>query len=149
MAEAMIFAILLIAAIPYSDVVRDECDVLELNHFYTGEGKLVFSQWIFFTWNESKSRHDVVEWAMAKGRTMDADTDNLRAMVRPMKDGWRLRFSHAGVSREIMATSFREIHTQYDREVDERENLPKEKRRGLSKPLRVPVLISGERSLLR
>lgn len=146
----MILAALLLAVIPHSDVVRDECDVLELNHFYTGEGKLVFSQWIFLAWNELKSRHDVIEWAMAKGYGEIAiDADKLRAMVVPAKGGWRLRFSHACVQREITATSFREIHTQYDREVDEREILPKERRRGLSKPLRVPVLTSGERSILR
>jgi len=156
----MILAALLLAAIPHSDVVRDECDVIELNHLYDENGRSGLSQFIFYDWHERESRHHVVEWATtrterkAKAGILPEEfkkryRHELAAMVRPTKEGWRLRFDHMGVVREITARQFRETWTQFDPEIMERENLPKERRRGLSKPLRVPVLISGERSVLR
>ena len=140
----MILAALLLAVIHHSDVVRDECDVLELNHFYDGNGKRCFSQWCFWDWNSLRSRHDVVAWAMASQHGKAEPDEKLRAMVAPTKEGWRLRFGHAGVEREISARQFRETHTQFDPELEARNILPVERRRGLSKPLRVPVIQAGQ-----
>ena len=92
--------------------------------------------------------HDVVvAWAMACNCSVKATDEKLRAMVVPTKEGWRLRFHHMGVEREILAGQFRETHTQVDPELEARSILPVERRRGLGKPLRVPVMMSGERVL--
>ena len=145
----MIIAFLLLAVIPHSDVLTDCVDVLELNHFYDGNGKRCFSQWIAWDWNSLRSRHDVVAWTMTCNCNVKATDEKLRAMVAPTKEGLRLRFSHVGVEREITAGQFRETHTQHDPEMEQRNILPVERRRGLSKPLRVPVMMSGERVILR
>lgn len=133
--------LLAISIVPQSDMPTDRVDVIELNHFYTGEGKLIFSQWIFLDWNDYKSRHDVVDWSICRCSAKKAP-----GAVVATKEGWRLMCWHNGILRCIYASQFREIHTQYDREVDEREKLPKEKRRGLSARLREPVLDSTIRT---
>lgn len=143
-----LIAALLLAIIPQSDMPTDRVDVIELNHFYNSEAKHVFSQWLLLDWNENKSRHDIVEWAMCRTKVIkDGKTfPHCRNEVVATKNGWRLEFLHNGVLRCVFADQFRETFTQFDREVAERETLPKELRRGLSRPLREPVLDSTIRT---
>lgn len=116
-------ATLLLALVPMSDIVTDRVDVIELNFVYDERCQKVLSQWIFWNWCEADRRHRVVAWSMRrKGESATATSD-----------GWRLRFTdRCGVQREVTATSYREIHSQWDRELDDRSVLPVESRKGLS-----------------
>lgn len=137
----MIFAALLLAAIPHSDVVTEAVDLIEVNHFFDEQGRKVYDQVLFWDWNDWQGEYEVVAWRMLKTERQ-----------RPRREGkifitkW-MDTQEGDVWRCVMAKAFRETWTQHDPELREREKLSKEKRRGLSKPLRVPVMVSGERVL--
>jgi len=55
-----------IALLPHTPIVRDRCDLVEVNHFYDEEGRLVFDQVIFYDWCDSQCRYNVCAWRMLK-----------------------------------------------------------------------------------
>ena len=113
---------------PVANVMSDEVDLIEVNHFYDEHGRLVFDQVIFYDWSTADCRYQVRAWRLLKSpaqipyRHWDRD-----AFVTTWHDG--------EVLRRVCAKSFRETWTQFDPELVEREFLPKERRRELRKPL--------------
>lgn len=135
-------ALLAISIVPQSEVITEAVDLIEVNNFFDGQGRKVYTQIVFFDFDEVAGRHQVVDWRL------------MRPGLRPVRSGgiYVVRWNDtqtADVRRCVYAASFRETWTQRDIEVDEREKLPKEKRRGLAKPVREPVIQAGERSILR
>jgi hypothetical protein len=120
---------------PPETVVADYVDVIEINHFYDEQGKLVFDQVLYFDWSPSQSRYNVRAWRLLKSP----------AQV-PQKDGQRgdyvATFFDGDALRTVRAASFRETWTQHDPELAEREYLPKEHRRELRS-------LSGQRKAAR
>ncbi len=51
---------------PVDDVARDRVDVIEINHFYDEQGRLVFDQTIFYDWSPDHSRYMVRAWRLVK-----------------------------------------------------------------------------------
>ena len=49
----LVLALLLLSIIPREDVLRESCDLVEDNFFYDEQGRLVFEQHIFYTWDEN------------------------------------------------------------------------------------------------
>ncbi len=122
-------AILLLGVSPArDDITRDWVDVVELNHFYDENCRLVFDQLIFYDWNHRQARYQVLAWRLAK------TTDSLP--VRDWSGGGYVCFwqdgGETGLIRKIRAKSMRESWTQWDPELAERERLPKEQRKELS-----------------
>jgi hypothetical protein len=121
-------AILLLCIIPQptgSD--HYSVDLVELNHFYDENGRLVFDQVIFYDWHSIDQRFHVREWRLVKclGHAPVRDWRN-KAYVS--------RWSEDNGCYVVAARSFRETWTQEDPELKEREFLPKEGRTPLRSP---------------
>lgn len=118
-------ALIAVSVIPQPDgVLRDRCDLVEVNHLYDECGREVFTQAIFWDWSENESRYNVRAWRLVKSPSQ-----------MPQRDwggrGYSAIWQDGEVTRRIYAEATRETFTQYDPELVEREFLPKEKRREL------------------
>ena len=51
---------------PQDDVARESVDLIELNHFYDEQGRLVFDQVIFYDWSAADARYNVRAWRLVK-----------------------------------------------------------------------------------
>jgi len=136
-------ALLLLSIVPIDDVVCDRVAVIEVNHFYDDQGRLVFDQAIFYDWSPGDSRYMVRAWRLVKNPNILPVRDWTTGRYRSFwQDGEQLR--------DIHALSFRETWTQYDPELVEREFLPKERRKELRtttpRKLKCPVSSSSPAS---
>jgi len=114
---------------PTEDVAREKVDLMEVNHFYDEQGRLVFDQVIFYDWSPEHSRYMVRAWRLVKNPTQLPERD--------WRDGGYLAVWQDGeIVRRVQAASMRESWTQYDPELVEREFLPKERRKELRKEIR-------------
>ena len=141
-------AIAVLTIVPRDDTVRESCDLIELNHFYDENGRLVFDQVIFYDWSQSDARYNVRAWRLVKSphqlpeRRHDGwhvaawhdGFDYSGADIWNHKDGWFVHWQDGDAMRQVCSPSFRETWLQYDPELVERELLPKEQRRELRKP---------------
>lgn len=119
-------AVLLLAAIvPQPDgVLRDQVDVIEVNHFHDDCGRLVFTQVIFWDWSESEYRYHVRAWRLVKQSQQLPHRDHARG-------GYAATWQDGEIIRQVYAQGVRETWTQYDVEIVERETFPVERRRPL------------------
>lgn len=117
-----------LTVLPLTEPVRDCCDRVEVNHFYDECGRRVFDQVIFYDWSPGERRYQVVAWRLLK-------CDGLW----PRRDWTRGDYAalwHDGeIFREVRAATRVETWTQTDPELSDRDYLPKEMRRELSKTL--------------
>jgi len=106
------------------DIVRQVVDLVEVNHFYNEEARLLFDQNLFYVWNELEARYDVLAWRLIKNPS-----------AIPYRDwqngGYSCFWQDGELIRHIYAKAFKETWTQYDPELTEREILPKERRKEL------------------
>lgn len=110
--------------LPLSDVARESVDLIELNHYFDQEGRLVFDQVIFYDWSEGDARYNVREWRLVKNPAQIPSRD--------WNDGgYRAMWDDGALVRQVRSKSYRETWTQYDPELEAREVLPKESRRTL------------------
>lgn len=58
--------LLALALNPQPDVACDEVDLLEVNHFHDADGRLVFDQVIFWSFDWEQSRYEVQAWRLLK-----------------------------------------------------------------------------------
>ena len=121
-----VFALAVLAVVPRTPVIEDRCDVVEVNHFYDENGRLVFEQVIFWDWCDASARHQVRAWRLLK-----------TCFQWPLRDWSRGGYSaiwHDGERlRTVRAGELRETWTQYDPELLQREILPTDARRELSR----------------
>ena len=113
---------------PREDVARETVDLIEVNHFYDEQGRLVFDQVIFYDWSAGDARYMVRAWRLVKNPN--------QLPQRDWKSGgyialWQDSGQGGEVLRHVHSTSIRETWTQYDPELVEREYLPKERRKEL------------------
>ena len=112
---------------PMDEVAIDEVDLIEVNHFYDDRGRLVFDQVIFYDWYAHEGRFQVRDWRLLKSADQIPRRNWRRGnFLTIWTDGEHLR--------EVWSKALHETWTQYDPELMERENLPKEKRLRLRKP---------------
>lgn len=115
-----------------STVAVDQVDLIEYNHFYDEQGRHVFDQLLFYDWSRRDARYQIRDWRLVKTTTQLPRKDAKRGLYTAT---W-----HDGqVMRQVRATAIRETWTQYDPELVERANLPKEQRRELSPARRMEV----------
>jgi hypothetical protein len=112
---------------PREDVATERVDLIEVNHFYDDQGRLVFDQLLFYDWSHDDGRYQLRAWRMVK--------NNSQLPQRNWQSGgYVATWQDGDVLRKISAATTRESWTQYDPELTEREFLPKEKRRELRSP---------------
>ena len=121
-----VFAISAFSLSPYEDLASDQVDLVEINHYYDENGRLVFDQIIFYDWSTGSNRYHVRDWRMLKNPAQIPHRDWQKGNYIAI---WR----DDGVLRKVVAKAARESWTQYDPEFIEREFLPKEMRRKLTK----------------
>jgi len=117
---------LMLSIIPHEDVLRDNCDLAEVNHFYDENGKLVFDQVIFYDWDWEAERYQIRAWRLVK-------SPNILPVRDWVNGGYYSLWQDNLDVRRVMYPSIRETWTQYDPELIEREFLPKERRKELRK----------------
>ena len=120
----MLAAFLIAASIlpPPDGLVRESCDLIEVNHYYDHNGVPVFTQAIFWNW---QSDHYIVrDWRMVKSDKQLPQRDHATG-------GYVVTWQDGEVTRTIHSANVRETWTQWDVEVAERESLPVERRERL------------------
>ena len=109
-----LLATLLLCTVPHDGhVVRETVDCIERNHFYADDGRLVFTQFVFFDW--ANDRHEIVAWRLEK------DEFCFHPPVVTWTEDDRVR--------QVRGEYWRESWTQFDPELAERHEGVK--RRGL------------------
>lgn len=120
-------ALMLAAILPQPDgVARESVDLIEINHYYSEHGQLVFDQQIFYDWSASEDRYHVRAWRLVKAPEQLPVVDHASR-------GYSALWQDGEQTRRVYSPAIRESWTQYDPELVEREYLPKEQRRELRK----------------
>lgn len=120
----MTLALLLLSILPHETVVREQVDLVELNHKYSDEtGDLCLEQIIYYEWKNG--RYQVVSWRMLKSPLMIPYRDHSHGGYTAV---W---VDDQNTLRVLRADAFRETFTSHDPELLERTVLPSELRRGL------------------
>ncbi len=135
------FLLSVVGSIGGEPITTDYFDLVELNHFYDDQGKLIFTQLIYYDWNPVLGNHIIQGWRMLP-RLADPQGSFIRAGMLPKYHAankeyisiWNDRQS-AWSLRKVVAYSYRETHTQFDPELEGRVLSPVPKRRGFSLPL--------------
>lgn len=115
-----------VSATPVEDSLCEKVDLIEVNHFYDEQGKLVLDQLIFYDWSPTDGRFQVRAWRLLKKPTQVPRKDSRTGEYTSL-------WNDGAVLRKVSASQCRETWTQYDPEFTEREFLPKDKRRDLRK----------------
>ena len=126
---AALVALTLIASargeVPRSGVARDRCDLIELNSFYDDYGRLTFQQIIFYDWSHDEGRYQVRAWRLVKHPAQLPQRDWING-------GYVTTWSDGELLRVVRCGEVSETFTQFDRELAERDALPKERRAELT-----------------
>lgn len=119
-----LLAAILLAFLPLQDVARETVDLIEVNHYFDEQGRLVFDQAIFWDWSAADARYVVRAWRLIKNPAQIPARDWSTG-------GYSAIWQDGEVLRQVRSRSIRESWTQYDPELVEREYLPKERRKEL------------------
>lgn len=114
-------------------VIRDRCDLVEVNHFYDENGRHVFDQLIFYDYGEldGAPHLHIRAWRLIKSPT--------QWPVRDRRGGGHVSiFQDGELLRHVRAGSFRETWSQHDPELLERVHLSPQDRREFFRP-RPPI----------
>lgn len=114
------WAVIILSAVPLSDgIIRDRVDVLEIQHVYSDCGKKTFVQVIGWEVDSRTHREVVAFWRMMKPKEPP-----------PIKRGsaWLFQWDER---TEDAAGSYRVSHSQTDYELENRNIVPVDRRRGL------------------
>ena len=118
--------ILLVAVLLQPIEIIDTVDLSEHNSYYDPTGRHVFDQMIFYDWDGRNARHQVIDWRLAGDNKMHVRRDwkNRRTIIE---------FQDGDTMRKVVSQIHIRTFTDYDPELLERDYIPREKRRGLSK----------------
>lgn len=121
-----LLALMALGLAPTDGVVRDWCDLTEVNHFYDGDCRKVFQQIIWWDWHAEEGCYHVAAWRMVKDGQPLPISERGRYVTR-WRDGEALR--------EVVSAQFRETWGHRDPEMIDRVEFLKDSRRELSRPL--------------
>lgn len=107
---------LLLAIVPYSEVTTDHVDSCEFNHYYDEQGRHVFDQAIYRRWNGEDFA--IVDWRLIRSPNQTT--------------GRKAIWYDGNCLRKVTANHVYHTWTQYDPELCERNEHPKENRRELT-----------------
>lgn len=106
---------LLLATIPFEDVRQYHCETVELNRVFVGGDSLTLEQYIF--WDGA----DCLDWRISH---------KVKKPRYNWQTGyWVMRWIEGGAVVEVKSRAFREVWSQDDRELGEREYYPEAMRR--------------------
>lgn len=132
MHAAHLLLALTVGSNPLNTLTTDRVDMVEINHLYDEQGRLLFDQIIYYDWHPKQKRYNVRAWRLIKSPS--------QVPYRRRNGGYLAIWHDGGVLRRVRAQVLRESWTQFDPELLERAYLPKEKRRDLSKQLNPAAL---------
>lgn len=107
-------------------ILKDQVDVIELNHYHDSTGKHVFDQFIFRNWSRQNKRHDILYFHVNKNNDVIRRIGDKKYVVNFLDSQERFRV--------VYSNSYVETWTGYDPELKERNLLPYEDRKGLTLP---------------
>lgn len=116
------WVLILLSVVPRGLVLEDHVDLVEVNHFYDEQGRLVFDQIIW--WGMYPDGLHVREW-----RNLMTGGAAASLPVHIPGGGYRSFWWDSDRLRLVTATTFTESWTQHDPELADREFVPKELRR--------------------
>lgn len=127
MIAAMVFAVpatALFAGGSPEFATAEQVDLIEVNHYYDENGAHLLDQILFYEWDGREARYQVRAWRLLKSP---------QQYPRPSIDGqgYETTWREGASMRVVRSPKFRETWTQYDPELVERRNLPREERREL------------------
>lgn len=128
-AALLLYAALAITSTGKSPVIREEVDLIEVNHFHDDLGRHVYDQVIFYGWCKSKGDYHVRAWCLLD--------DPSRWPVKNHKSGyWHVYWYDRDqrVQREVFAKHYNETWTQVDPERINKRLLDEKFRTGLHRP---------------
>lgn len=114
----------MICSIFTREAIIDHVDLIELNHFYDENDKLILEQIIFYDWSNYDGRFQVRAWRLLK-------KDSQLPVYNSLDKNYATRWHDGQILRKVYAKHFRETWTYYDPELIERKFLEKDKRREL------------------
>ncbi|MEW4455219.1 hypothetical protein AB1L30_21300 [Bremerella sp. JC817] len=124
---ASILTMASMGASPVETHVVDRVDLIEINHLYDLQGRLVINQLIFYQWDSASQRFQVRAWRLLK-------TDDQLPRKSWNQDQYVCHWKDMNVHRKVYANNIRETWTTQDPEVLERNMFPIEHRSELSQP---------------
>ena len=122
-----LFVLLLVGGVEQDFCVKDRVDLVEINHLYDLNGRLVINQLIFYEWDSASQRFQIRAWRLLK-------TNSQLPRRCWEKDCYVCHWRDMNVMRKVYADNVRETWTTYDPEVLERNMFPIEQRTELSQP---------------
>ena len=121
----MLAALIIAASIlPRDDVTRESVSLIEVNNYFDGDGRLVFTQVMFIDVDAGGSE-EIVAWRLVKSAAQVPSRDFERG---GFVTTW---YDCDSVMRSVHSHSLRETWTMYDPELAARADFPQECRRGL------------------
>lgn len=123
--DAILLALALSSASPANLITTDQVDMVEVNHLYDEQGRLLFDQVIYYDWSPEQRRYNVRAWRLVKTPS--------QLPTRHVSGGYISLWHDDRTLRRVIATSRRESWTQYDPELVERQFRSKDKRPNLTK----------------
>lgn len=117
MAWMPVFLLLLI--LPHTEVTHDHCTTIEISHVYDDNANHTFSQLVFWDWNPRENRYDVRDWRIIKSKQQ-----------LPIHN--QVIWNDGETIRRVTAIRTVESWEQWDVELQARDTLPTDQRRGLS-----------------
>ena len=129
--------LLLLCALPVDHIAREECDRITVSAFYDDEARLVFEQLLFHDWNPHEARWDLRAWRMVKRIEATKEHGPSQGNLPRLNQAtgqYECHWMDGEVERIVTAPVLKWMQTQYDPELEERAELPKEKRRELRSP---------------
>lgn len=116
-----VIAALALCIVPQSPLLDDDVECLELNHSYDDQCNILVHQIIGWHYNPAEHRAEIVFWRLVKKMKIG------RNQVVFVEGG----LENCGAIRRVRYKSFFETWTQYDPEMNDRDVLPQNQRRGL------------------
>lgn len=118
-----------VLAVPVPDRPDPIVDILELNHVYSERtGKRFMRVWLFWDWYPWDQRFQVIAWRWYR---LDMHPERTRGYDHARRLHYLIWIDRRGKPRKVWARSYRESHTYYDRELEERRHLSAKYRPGL------------------
>lgn len=106
--------------------IKDDVDLIVLNHCYDSKGNLRFDQYIFYDWSEQLKMFVIRDYRLTTNKNIYPQKNHHTRI-------WELSFSDSGVSRLITSPSYRESFTFNDPESDQRDIISIDQRSLLTK----------------
>ena len=145
MIQFILIALLEVGSLRGSFAIKQNCDMMELNHFYDGKCKHIYDQVIYWRRKPENGKYEVRAWALVE------DRESIRN--RPIKNVnsglWESYYKRSGDDYYILITSpiFKESWTQKDPEREDKKNLPENLRLDFYNKRRLEEIIKKEEEI--